>query len=108
MSGTVEFVLSDGSTVLFESEGVFDGDLVTEHGGASDGSRSGGRLRERFERIAATAQEITTTLRDNLTPDEVEVELAVKVNGEAGAFMFAKSKAEAAVTIRLKWTGSGA
>ncbi|MDQ7909900.1 CU044_2847 family protein [Phytohabitans sp. ZYX-F-186] len=104
----MEFVLSDGSTVLFESEGVLDGGLVTEHSGVSDGSRNGGRLRERFERIAATAQEISTTLRQNLAPDEVEVELAVKVNGEAGAFMFAKSTAEAAVTIRLRWTGSGA
>jgi hypothetical protein len=111
MGALVEFLLEDGSTIFFEAadgtSGGSSGGLVQEHGGVSSAG-FGGRLQEQMERVAAAAQEVAATLRKKLTPDEIEVELGVTVSGTAGVFMFASSRAESAITVRLKWQSSRA
>jgi len=99
MADFVRYTLDDGTDVLFETA---EADLVSLHG-ASGTSRDGGRLSERLHGIATTAAQVADAMRDKLEPDELSLELGVKVGGEAGLWFFAKNSAEATITVTLTW-----
>ena len=102
MSDFVRFELEDGSEVLFESA---SSDLVQQFGADSDATE-GGVLGQRLAAAATTAETVARTLRARLTPDELSLELGLKVSGEANWF-FAKNAAEGTVKVTLKWVGPG-
>lgn len=100
MAEFVRFVLEDGSEVLFESA---ESDLVAQHGGGPDVA-DGGRLGNQLAAIAATAQQLSASLRSQLQPEEVTLEFGVKVSGEVNWWFFAKNQAEATINVTLKWS----
>ena len=89
MAEFVRFTLDDGSEVMFESA---ESDLVAQHGGPPD-VRDGGRLTERLQGAAEAAEQVAGSLRSRLAPDEVSLELGLKVSGTVNWF-FAKSAGE--------------
>jgi hypothetical protein len=100
MAEFVRYTLDDGTEVIFEaaeSTGLVD----LHRGGAS--TEDGGVLATRLDGIAKTAQQIAESMLDQVRPDELELELGVKVSGELNAWFFAKTKTEATVNVRLTW-----
>jgi hypothetical protein len=95
----VEYELADGSKVLFESDEV---SLVSLHGGDPD-VKEGGPLADRLSSIAKTAGQVAAAMREKVGPDELALELGVKVAGEINAWFFAKQQAEATIKITLTW-----
>jgi hypothetical protein len=53
--------------------------------------------------IAKTAGQVAAAMREHIGPDELELELGVKVAGEVNAWFFAKHQAEATIKITLTW-----
>jgi hypothetical protein len=105
MADLVEYTLDDGSTVLFESA---EANLVALHGGEPE-VKEGGRLAERLSSIAKTAGQVAAAMREHVGPDELELELGVKVAGEVNAWFFARQQAEATIKVTLTWkTGPAA
>lgn len=102
MADFVEYTLEDGTTVLFEAA---EADLVGLRG-AGDTVEQGGRLGERLAGIARTAQQVAAEMRARLEPDELQLELGVKVAGELSAWFFAKNQAEATIKVTATWKKS--
>jgi hypothetical protein len=84
--------LGDGVVVMFE---------VSDAGSA--GLDAEGRGLEQLEKLAVGADKLTRAFRDRLAPDEVGLEVSVGMSAEVGWF-FAKSEAEATITLSLAWT----
>jgi Trypsin-co-occurring domain 1 len=99
MADLVEYELDDGSRVLFESD---EASLVSLHGGDPD-VKEGGPLADRLSSIAKTAGQVAAAMRKNVGPDELALELGVKVAGELNAWFFAKQQAEATIKVTLTW-----
>ena len=99
MADFVRYTLDDGSEVLFETA---EAELVSLHG-AGHTEQDGGRLAGKLHGIAATAAQVADSMREKLEPDELSLELGVKVGGEAGVWFFAKNSAEATITVTLTW-----
>jgi hypothetical protein len=98
MPDFVSMTLDDGSQVLFQSE---ESDLVAVHSGAADVvplDEAAGRL----ETIAKAAQQMCQSLRTQMAPDEVQLEMGVAVSGEMG-WVFAKSTASGSLKVTLTW-----
>jgi hypothetical protein len=96
----VKYTLEDGEEVLFESA---ETDLVTLHRGGKPEVADGGRLEARLGAIAKTAQQVAGAMREKLEPDELAVELGVKIAGELNLWFFAKNQAEATISVTLTW-----
>jgi hypothetical protein len=99
MADFVEYEPDDGSRVLFESA---EASLVSLHGGDPD-VKDGGRLGDRLSSIAKTAGQVAAAMRQGVDPDELALELGVKVAGEVNAWFFAKQQAEATIKVTLTW-----
>jgi len=99
----VKYVLDDGTEVLFESA---EGDLVDLRTGEV-AVTAGGPLQGRLHAVAAAAEEVSTSLRSRLSPDEVTLEFGVKVSGEVSWWFFAKTSGEATINVKLKWSPRG-
>ena len=84
--------LGDGVVVMFE---------VSDTGAA--GLEADGRGLKQLEELAVGADKLTRTFREHLAPDEVGLEVSVGMSAEVGWF-FAKSEAEATITLSLAWT----
>jgi hypothetical protein len=100
MPDFVSMTLDDGSQVLFQSE---ESDLVAMHSGAADVEpldEAAGRL----ETIAKAAQQMCESLRTQMAPDEVQLEMGVAISGELG-WVFAKSTASGSLKVTLTWKG---
>jgi hypothetical protein len=95
----VRYVLDDGTEVLFEST---EADLVSLHTGAPD-VKDGGRLSTRLETVARTARQLAESIRKDVEPDEIAIELGVKIAGEVNWWFFANNQAEATVNVTLTW-----
>jgi hypothetical protein len=102
MADLVEYELDDGSKVLFES---VEASLVRLHGGDPD-VKEGGRLGDRLSAIAKTARQVAATMRESVGPEELTLELGVKVAGEVNAWFFARQQAEATIKVTLTWKKS--
>jgi NTP-dependent ternary system trypsin peptidase co-occuring protein len=94
----VEFELPDGALVLFETA---DSDLVRHHG-ADAKPTEGGALGEKLTGAAETAEAVSKALRERLSPDELTLELGLKVSGQANWFV-AKAQSEGTIKVTLKW-----
>jgi hypothetical protein len=100
-TGVADFVsvtLEDGTEVLFQSA---ESDLVRTHGGrphvvAVETTAS------RLEAIAKAAQQLCESLRQELAPEELQLEIGVGLSGEVGWF-FAKSSLEGSMKVTLTW-----
>jgi Trypsin-co-occurring domain 1 len=99
MADLVEYELDDGSRVLFESA---EASLVSLHGGDPD-IKEGGPLADRLSSIAKTAGQVAAAMREKVGPDELALELGVKVAGEVNAWFFARAQSEATIKITLTW-----
>jgi Trypsin-co-occurring domain 1 len=104
MAEFVKFRLDDGTEVFFESA---ESNLVEMHGG-EPGVADGGRLHARLASVAAAAEQVSASLRERLTPDEVALEFGLKVSGEVNWWFFAKNHAEGTIKVTLKWTSKPA
>ena len=104
MADFVRYTLADGTEVLFESA---EADLVSLHRGGAPSTRDGGPLADRLTGIARTAGLVAAQVRDELGPDELSVELGVKVAGELNLWFFAKNQAEATITVTATWKRDG-
>src|ERR1035438_116928 len=96
----VSLTLDDGSQVLFQSA---ESDLISMHSGAADvvsADAAAGRLEE----IAKGAQQMCASLRSQMAPDEVQLQIGVGLSAELGWF-FAKTTAEGTLTVTLTWKG---
>ena len=98
MSDFVEFKLDDGTPVLFETA---ESDLVRRHATDTEATE-GGALGAKLAGAAATAEAVSQTLRQRLSPDELTLELGLKVSGQANWFV-AKAATEGTVKVTLKW-----
>jgi len=101
MAEFVRFTLDDGSEVLFESA---ESDLVALHGGPPE-VRDGGKLTARLQGVAEAAEEVAGSLRSRLVPDEVSLEIWLKVSGGVNWF-FAKAQGEGTIKVTVKWAGN--
>jgi NTP-dependent ternary system trypsin peptidase co-occuring protein len=94
----VRFELEDGTSVLVETA---ESDLVRQH--ASDQKPTeGGVLGDKLVGAAETAEVVSKTLRQRLSPDELTLELGLKVSGQANWFV-AKAQTEGTIKVTLKW-----
>jgi Trypsin-co-occurring domain 1 len=100
MADFVQYRMSDGTAVFFESA---ESDLVELRGGTPNVA-DGGRLTERLHAVAEAAQQISGSLRSQLAPEEVTLEFGLKVSGEVGWWFFAKAQGEGAIKVTLRWT----
>lgn len=96
MADLVRFELEDGTSVLFEAA---DGGVVRV--GGSD-AVDGGNLHEKLAAAARTAQAVSAALREKVSPDELSLELGLKVSGQARWFV-AQTQAEGSLKVTLKW-----
>jgi hypothetical protein len=102
MSELVEFRIQGGAAVVVEME-------EEQAGLVPAGRRAGEIAREAaqtFEEAIASilpAAEIVTRELRKLTPDELGVELGIKLTAEAGA-VIAKAGGEANFKVTLKWS----
>lgn len=83
-----------------------------ERGEVSDRIIKGARdaFEDGLNLIQTTAKAVVAkiaAISDASRPDEVEVEFAVKLDAETGAFI-AKTSAEAQLTVKLKWARANA
>lgn len=101
MADLVRYELSDGSEVFFESA---DSAFVSARGGFGPEIAEGGPLEGRLQAIATAAEQVASSLRSRLTPDEVTLQFGVTVGGEMSWWFFAKNAAEATITVTLKWS----
>lgn len=104
MADYVGFELADGTTVYFESGGNV---LVTQRSGSPNVSEAG-KLSIRLKDIAKAAAEISEDLRENLRPDDVEIEFSIKISAEVGWWFIAKTHGEGAINVRLSWKADDA
>jgi len=104
MAEFVQFTLDDGAVVMFESA---ESDLVSLRGGEPDVAE-GGMLTSRLRAVAQAAEEVATTLRSSLTPDEVCLQFGLKVSGEVNWWFFAKAQSEGTISVSLKWAADSA
>jgi hypothetical protein len=101
MADLVSYTMEDGTNVLFETA---EADLVSLHRGTAHlTEKDGGPLAERLAGIAKAAQRIAATMKNALEPDELSVELGIKVAGELNAWFFAKNQAEATIKVTGTW-----
>jgi hypothetical protein len=96
----VEYTLDDGTVVVFESA---EADLVSLHGGGAAETADGGPLAAKLVGIAKTCGQIAQAVGDELAPDELAVQLGVKIAGELNMWFFAKSQTEATITVTATW-----
>ena len=102
MAEFVKYTLEDDTEVFFESA---ESGLVSLRGGEADVA-DGGRLQGRLQSVATAAEQVSTSLRSRLAPDEVTLEFGMKVSGEVNWWFFAKNQAEATINVTLKWSPS--
>jgi hypothetical protein len=95
----IEYGLDDGTTVLFEAA---EAELVGLRGNRASVEEGGGLL-ARVNTIAKAAQRIGTSMRDSLEPDELTLELGIRISGELNAWFFAKNQAEATIKVTASW-----
>ena len=100
MSRYVEFTLSDGSTVIIESDEDESGVVKAGLGDAVE--RAGEMFEQAIENARKSAMVIVDKMRE-LEPDEVEVTFGLKASGELGNIVVAKAGVEASYSIKLKW-----
>lgn len=98
MPDFVRLTLDDGSQVLFQSA---QGDLVALHRGAPDVESADDAV-GRLETIAKAAQQMCASLRSQMAPDEVQLEIGVGLSAELGWF-FAKTTADGSLKVTLTW-----
>lgn len=79
--------------------------LVSQRGGQAK-LIDGGELEQRVAPIARTAEAIARGLREKLQPDEIEVNLGVKISGRVNWWFIASNAGEAAITVTLRWNAS--
>lgn len=103
MADFVEYSLDDDSVVVFESA---EADLVSLHGGVID-TAPGGPLAGKLAGIAKATRQVAAAVRSDLAADEVSVQLGVQVAAEANLWFFAKSHAEATITVTATWKKEG-
>lgn len=101
MADFIRVDMGGGTEVLFEA---MESDLVSTHGGEAD-VRELEEATNRVEDIAVAAQQLTTSLREKMTPDEITLEIGVGLSGEVGWF-FAKSTANASLKVTVTWNSS--
>lgn len=66
----------------------------------------GGELEQRVAPIALAAEILSRGLRKKLGPDEVELNLGIKVSGKMSWWFIASTAGEAAITVTLRWKAS--
>jgi hypothetical protein len=98
MADFVQVDIGDGTEVLFEAA---ESDLVSAHGAGAEVKRLGQET-GRLEDIAAAAQQVCISMRQRMSPDELQLEIGVGLSGEVGWF-FAKSSLDASLKVTATW-----
>lgn len=127
MADFVRVPLDDNTEVLFEeqstepvlglSAGLVSGrstEPVSERSaGLVSGKSTTSQIKDlasdaaRVDTIAQAAGEMSRSLREKLSPDELSLEIGIGLSGEVGWF-FAKSAVDASVKVTLTWKNLGA
>ena len=106
MAHLIEFEMADGGTVVVEAD---DEQLAGFQPAAASPGEVAAKATESFEaaldRLLPPIAAIGERMR-SLSPEEVQVELGVKLTAEAGVIV-AKAAAEANFIVRLRWTTGG-
>jgi hypothetical protein len=102
MSRYVQFDLSDGSTVVIESDEPDGGIVKAGVGEVAE------QARETFEQAVENARDAALVIVDKVrglyeAPDEIEVTFGLKASGELNTLVVAKAGIEASYTVRLTW-----
>jgi hypothetical protein len=102
MKHIVQFELADGSPVYVE---VDEQDSTVQRR-VSRGSDGIERAQERFvdaiRKVKPAAEAVLQTFREFDTPNEVNLEFGIKLNGSLGAII-ATVNSEASFKVSLKW-----
>ncbi len=99
MAEFIRYTTSDGTEVYFEAA---DGQLVDNLSGKPDVT-DGGKLGDRLSGVAAAASDISQQLRQNLHPDEVELNFGIKVSSKVNFWCLAKADGESSINVKLTW-----
>lgn len=95
----MRYALGDGSEIVFETT---EQSLVSQRGGPPQ-IVDGGELEQQVAPIATAAEVLSRGLRAKLGPDEVELNMGIKVSGKMSWWFIASTAAEAAITVTLRW-----
>jgi hypothetical protein len=90
--------MEDGTEILFEERS--DG-LASLRTGAPDVENVAPEI-DQLEKIAQAAGQLSASLRQRLSPDELKVEVGVGISGEVGWF-FARSAVEGHLKVTMTW-----
>jgi hypothetical protein len=102
MGRYVQFELSDGGTVVIESDEPDGGIVKAGVGEVAE------RARETFEQAVENARDAALVIMDKVrglyeAPDEIEVTFGLKASAELNTLVVAKASIEASYTVRLTW-----
>lgn len=101
MADFVRVHLADDTVVLVQTS---ESDLVRAHS-AGPVVEEMDAAAQQLESFAAAAHEVSKSLRDRMSPDELKLEIGVGLSGEVGWF-FAKSALDASLKVTLTWKGA--
>jgi hypothetical protein len=96
MPDLVSYVLN-GSKVYFEAG---DRSSLTTRGHQVVEGRD---LAEQVHSVAAAANEVSQGFRDQLAPDELELQFGVKVSADVNWLFIARASADASILVKLTW-----
>jgi Trypsin-co-occurring domain 1 len=100
----VEFDLREGGHVLVEVDGPAPGPVTRGGRPAELVTKAGESLEQALGRIGPAVHGIVSELRSSAEwPEEVEVEFAIKLSGDANVII-ARSGGEANFRISLRWS----
>jgi Trypsin-co-occurring domain 1 len=104
MRQLVEFGLQEGGMVLVEVDDATAGAVTRGRRPAEIVTRAGASLEQVLGRVGPAVGGIVSELRSTADwPDEVEVEFAIKLSGDANVII-ARSGGEANFRISLRWS----
>jgi hypothetical protein len=104
VSQLVEFDLREGGMVLVEVDGANAGPVTRGGRRAEFVTKAGDSLEQVLGRVGPAVRGIVSELRSTAEwPDEVMVEFAIKLSGDANVII-ARSGGEANFRISLRWS----
>lgn len=102
MAHYVKFALPDGSTVIIESDG--SGGRIEKARGPKETVESATEtFQEAVDNARKAALVVLDKVRQDNSPDEVEITFGLKASAELGNLVVAKAGVEASYSVKLTW-----
>lgn len=103
MAVYIEYTLTDGGTLWVEANESTSGAIKAADASGNIIIKAEKMLQDSLASVRQSAMDLRQGL-SGLQADEVEVAFGIKVVGEAGLFVVAKTGAEVNYEVTLRWT----